>query len=154
MTRLQQGLLAGAVQVALLCGVAGKFAYDRQAYPRAWMKTAPVDPNLPFRGRYVSLRVLAGRGNPEPGPGYSRVRLYVENGRVLASKTEDRGEGANVFPDQDVQLLEALAFFIPEHAEDPSRLKPGEELWVEVTVPPTGRPRPIRLEKRLKPPLP
>ncbi len=150
MTTLQKGLLAGAVQVTLLCGIAGKFAYERQAYPRAWMKTAPIDPNLPFRGRYVSLRALAGRGNPEPGANYSRVRLYVENGRVLAAKTEGRGENASALPGLDIQSLEPLAFFIPEHAEDPSRLKPGEELWVEVTVPPTGPPRPIRLEKRLK----
>jgi hypothetical protein len=38
-----------------------------------------------------------------------------------------------------------LAYFIPEHAPDPSRLKPGQELWVEVTLPPKGDPRPIRL---------
>jgi len=38
-----------------------------------------------------------------------------------------------------------LSYFLPEHAIDPSRRQPGEELWVEVTVPTKGPPRPIRL---------
>jgi hypothetical protein len=42
-------------------------------------------------------------------------------------------------------LAEPLAYFIPEHAPDPSRRAPGEELWVEVTIPRAGAPRPIRL---------
>ena len=40
---------------------------------------------------------------------------------------------------------ERIAFFIPEHAPDPSRRPPGEELWAEVTLPKKGPPRPIRL---------
>jgi hypothetical protein len=36
-------------------------------------------------------------------------------------------------------------YFIPKHADDPSQRPQGEELWVEVTVPPKGPPRPIRL---------
>ena len=43
------------------------------------------------------------------------------------------------------QLAGPLAYFIPEHAVDPSRTRPGETLWAEVTLPPTGAPRPIRL---------
>ncbi len=38
-----------------------------------------------------------------------------------------------------------VAYFIPEHVKDPSLLEPGEELWVEATLPPDGMPRPIRL---------
>ena len=38
-----------------------------------------------------------------------------------------------------------LAYFIPERVPDPSRRAPGEELWVEVTLPRRGPPRPIRL---------
>ena len=34
---------------------------------------------------------------------------------------------------------------IPEHVPDPSRRPAGEELWVEVTIPRAGAPRPIRL---------
>ena len=44
-----------------------------------------------------------------------------------------------------VDTSEPVAFFIPEHIPDPSRRPAGEELWVEVTVPRSGPPRPIRL---------
>ena len=40
---------------------------------------------------------------------------------------------------------EQIAYFIPEHVPDPSVRAPGEELWVEVTLPRKGAPRPIRL---------
>jgi hypothetical protein len=39
----------------------------------------------------------------------------------------------------------AIDFFVPEHAESPLPLKPGRELWVELTVPPLGLPRAIQL---------
>jgi len=42
-------------------------------------------------------------------------------------------------------LAAPLAFFITEHIPDPSRRPPGEELWVEVTIPKKGPPRPIRI---------
>ena len=43
------------------------------------------------------------------------------------------------------RLLDPVAFFIPEHIPDPSFRPKGEELWVEVSVPKKGPPRPIRL---------
>ncbi len=42
-------------------------------------------------------------------------------------------------------LSSSVLFFIPEHVKDPSRRATGEELWVEVTLPKKGPPRPIRL---------
>lgn len=48
-----------------------------------------------------------------------------------------RGETDEVQP--------AVAFFIPPNVPDPSRRPAGEELWVEVSVPKSGAPRPIRL---------
>jgi hypothetical protein len=44
-----------------------------------------------------------------------------------------------------LQLQQPVDFYIPEHANDPSRTKPGQELWIEVTVPPKGPPRPLQL---------
>jgi hypothetical protein len=41
-----------------------------------------------------------------------------------------------------------VAFFIPEHVPDPSRRPPGEQLWIEATIPKKGIPRPIRLGVR------
>jgi len=46
---------------------------------------------------------------------------------------------------EKLYVNEPVAFFIPEHANNPARLNPGEELWVEVTVPKKGPPRPLRL---------
>ena len=43
------------------------------------------------------------------------------------------------------QQKQAVAYFIPSDAPDPSIRPAGEELWVEVSVPKTGAPRPIRL---------
>ena len=50
-------------------------------------------------------------------------------------------------------LAEPVAFFIPEHIPDPSRRQEGEELWVEVTIPKKGPPRPdpFGCEKRRRP---
>jgi len=42
-------------------------------------------------------------------------------------------------------LVETVAFFIPENIPDPSLRQAGDELWVEVTIPKQGPPRPIRL---------
>jgi hypothetical protein len=76
--------------------------------------------------------------------------LSVREGHLVASPAEhptglhvtrwknNRGE-------EITALSETVAFFLPEHAKDPSWRKPGEELWVEVTVPKKGPPRPIQL---------
>lgn len=103
-----RGLVLAALHLALVGALGGKLLLDRARYPRMWVKTLPVDPDLPIRGRYVQLRV------EPPGTGAPQV----------------------------------LAFFIPEHGPDPSRRPPGEELWAEVTVPPRGPLRPIRLGVR------
>jgi hypothetical protein len=39
---------------------------------------------------------------------------------------------------------EPVLIFIPERAQIP-HLEPGDEMWVEVTLPAQGPPRPIRL---------
>jgi hypothetical protein len=39
-----------------------------------------------------------------------------------------------------------VPYFIPDGVPDPTIRKPGEKLWVEVSVPKNGAPRPIRLE--------
>ena len=105
MKLLIRGLILTAVQGLIVFSLAAKYQVDREKLPREWMKTAPFDPNLPIRGRYVRLQLV-------DQPKYAHV---------------------------------PIAFFIPEHVPDPSRRQIGEELWVEVTVPEKGPPRPIRL---------
>jgi hypothetical protein len=44
-----------------------------------------------------------------------------------------------------LRLSDPVSFYLAEHATSPLPVKPGQELWVEVTVPPKGPPRPIQL---------
>jgi hypothetical protein len=109
MTRLQRGLLLAAAQCALALSLTGKLLYDRSTRPRVWVKTAPYDPSLPLRGRYLALRLApdaAGRWHRET------------NGAIVL-------------------------FFVPELTL--SFENERQELWVEVTIPKSGPPRPIRL---------
>ena len=160
MTPLIKGLVLAAVQVGLVASVGAKLLYDRATRPRVWTLSAPYDPNLPIRGRYVSLQlVVEPRGVRETKPGSTSqppqsITLRVEGDRLVAEAKapqltydpsdlhlrliDRRGEKLTV-------LAEPVAFFIPEHIPDPSRRPEGEELWVEVTIPKKGSPRPIRL---------
>ena len=144
MKRLHRGIAVTALQCLLVLSVAGKYAIDRERLPHAWAKTAPVDPNLPVRGRYLSLRLEVEGG--EALPAFGPVQLSAEDGRLVAAPAmSPAGVMVTVGRERRRVLVEPVAFFLPEHAADPSRLKPGEELWVEVSVPSRGAPRPIRL---------
>ena len=57
MTLTKRGLLLAALQCMIVLSVTGKLLYDRQTCPRVWVSTAQYDPNLPIRGRYLSLRL-------------------------------------------------------------------------------------------------
>jgi len=62
MTLTAKGLVLAALECALALSVGGKLLYDRATCPRVWVRTAPWDPDLPIRGRYLALRLT-----PEPG---------------------------------------------------------------------------------------
>jgi hypothetical protein len=152
MTTAIKGALLGAVQLAMILSLGGKMLIDRSNLPRIWVKVVPFDPNLPIRGRYVSLRVTAEARGFSSGFIYGTSKLSVEDGKLVARPTEDSGgQMVNVSGDPPVATLsEPIAYFIPEHVDDPSRRPPDEELWVEVTVPPKGPPRPIQLGVKKK----
>jgi len=144
MTTLQRGIVLGVVHCLLVLSIAGKYALDRDSLPRVWARSAPFDPSLPIRGRYVSLRleVVFPGGPPRQS---TPVTLTAENG-MLTARPSSTSSGPTVMPNREGWVLaEPVAYFLPEHAPDPSRVKPGEELWVEVTVPRAGPPRPVRL---------
>ena len=161
MSPFAKGLIIALIHVCLVTALGAKFLYDRTTLPKVWVKTAPYDPTLPIRGRYVSLQVIVEpRGiketKQEPGGWQPAqpVRLRVENERLSAEakqkSTQDDSSGLQAryikIGDESVAVLdEPVAFFIPEHVPDPSRRPPGEQLWVETTIPRKGPPRPIRL---------
>jgi uncharacterized membrane-anchored protein len=57
MTATHKALLLAGLHLALVLSLGGKLLFDRATRPRYWLKAAPVDPDLPIRGRYVRLRV-------------------------------------------------------------------------------------------------
>lgn len=149
MTRKSRGLALAALQLLLALAVFGRLQLDRIIQPRVWARTVPIDPVDPLRGRYLRLWLEAEdrRASPE-----ANVVFAVENDRLVVRDAPAAAgirlrelppaDSGKVVPDKPV------AFFLPESAADPSQLGPGQELWVEVTVPPHGLPRPIRLEVR------
>lgn len=159
MTGLAKGLIIAAAHVGLVASLGGKLYYDRATRPRVWARTAPYDPDLPIRGRYVSLRLLVEpRGIQElpqaTGQLPQAISLRVENNRLIgvaeaADSSYDSRDLHIVFVERRGEKLamvdQAVAYFIPEHIPDPSIRAAGEDLWVEVTVPNKGPPRPIRL---------
>jgi uncharacterized membrane-anchored protein len=82
-----------------------------------------------------------------------RAKLKVENNKLLAIRipeADQSSKGVNItaWPDtscDEMRLDEPVNFYIAEHAADPTRLQPGQELWMEVTVPRQGPPRPLQL---------
>lgn len=168
MSRLMKGLALALVQMLIMGSVAAKLVVDRARYPKVWVETAPFDPDLPIRGRYVRLAVVvevddSNAPDDQPFPedlqfpdsafrSYFGGRLEVRGnpGRLVAVP-DDSGRhsfraGGCVGGDEECVVLdEPLAFFIPERIPDPSIRQEDEELWVEVTLPPKGAPRPIRL---------
>lgn len=162
MTRTaRRGLAVAALHVLIVASLGAKLLIDRSTLPRVWAQAAPIDPDLPIRGRYVQLRVEATlEGEPpvsaeraalEPlGEQRLRVALSVRDGELIATPT---ATATNALAARRVErkgrravVVDApLAYFIPEHAPDPSIRAADEQLWVEVTVPRSGPPRPIRL---------
>jgi hypothetical protein len=151
---MRKGLLVAALHVAIVASLGAKLLVDRATRPRVWARAVPVDPNLPIRGRYVSLRLEAalGQGVSRDTLQPIRIELSAHDGQLVATTgSYPHGLDARVVEregERVVQLAQPLAYFIPEHVADPSRRPSGEELWVEVTIPRKGAPRPIRLGVR------
>ncbi len=64
MNAFRKGIIVAALQCALVLSLTGKLLYDRATCPRVWVKTLRYDPNLPIRGRYLSLVLAPDVGAP------------------------------------------------------------------------------------------
>lgn len=146
--RLRKGLIVAALHLALVASLGAKMLADRAMRPRVWARVVPFDPDLPIRGRYVRM-AIEGAGDDNVRTAYSgyfepvvrnNALVFIPSGDDGLYGTAELREGRYV-----VRLREPLAYFIPEHIPDPSMRAGGEELWVEVTLPRRGPPRPIRL---------
>jgi hypothetical protein len=82
-----------------------------------------------------------------------QAKLVVEKDRLVAIRlpeiTESRvGQMVSVQPGsscESLRVVQPVNFYVAEHAQSPLPLKQGDELWIEVTVPPKGPPRPLQL---------
>jgi len=150
-----KGLILAGLQLLLVASLGAKLLMDRATLPRVWVRATPYGPNLPIRGRYISLRLEVQRPPGVEPANYpeNRAALRVENNQLVAVPAKPGQDGVWIAAQRPqtpgapagVVLQEPVAFFIPERVPDPSRRPRGEELWVEVTVPKKGPPRPIRL---------
>lgn len=150
MTTRRAGVVLALFQAGLLLLVGLTFWIERLTAPRLWALAQPVDPNLPIRGRYVSLRLRVPLSGVETsGSTTPSVILQGQGDRLVAENDGDgeRYAGALIRRDGQtlVELSEPLALFIPPDVKDPSRRSPSDPLWVEVTLPRSGPPRPIQL---------
>ena len=99
-------------------------------------------------------------GAVKPGPFFLRpiavsfnANLKVVNNALVAVRlegTEDPNAGEEVIgtegsPCNQMHLASSTDYFISDTAQSPMPPKQGQELWIEVTVPPKGPPRPIQL---------
>jgi hypothetical protein len=130
------------------------------------MRTAQFDPNLPLRGRYLALQLAVDACSlPRDSSTWQswnangmgnwrwKVRPVARDGKLVVELARDRTRPEltqQIFLPKDrpcdrAALQDAAEYFIGDRDKSPFPLKPGEELWVEVTVPPVGPPRPIQL---------
>ena len=83
-------------------------------------------------------------------PVFFPADLKVENNQLVAVEITDEerqesGQMVEAPPCQQFRLAKPVDYYIAEHAPDPSWTKQGRELWIEVTLPPKGPPRPLAL---------
>jgi len=88
-----------------------------------------------------------------PDTVWFQARLSVKDNKLTALRIPESQDSVSTqsvtappgAPCDQMRLTEHVDFYIPEHANDPTFLKQGQELWIEVTVPPKGPPLPLQL---------
>ncbi len=146
--------------------------------PRVWARTVAIDPEMPMRGRYLSLQLTVDgcqstlpsakaaafprdiNGAAIRGP--YRVRASVDlpcrsegpeqppAGHPHSGRSEWRPWAAGFSrgrarPATPCASIRRSISTLPSTRQSPLPLKPGQELWIEVTVPPKGPPGPSQL---------
>jgi uncharacterized membrane-anchored protein len=117
-------------QSTLLSAEQAAMPHDKDGLPSGKMYIVRAPQQVQFEAR---LRV---QGNTLEAIRIPEAQNQTEGQMVMANP----GSKCN-----EMQLETPVDFYIPEHAADPTPSKRGQELWVEVTVPPNGPPRPVQL---------
>jgi hypothetical protein len=155
-------MLVAALQVGLVASLGGKYLYDRLTQPRVWVQAASCDLSLPVRGRYVRLQLVVA---PEEQDGQTAascedttaVSLRVQGDKLIAipARRQHPYDPAHLHLKSltggtapCTVLDKTVALFIPGNLPEAALARHGQELWVEVSVPASGLPRPIRLGRK------
>ena len=163
MTSRNRAVAVVVIQCLFVSSIAAKYLHERVTRPRVWVRAVQYDPELPMRGRYLALSpTVDACGLKMSPPANSKstswyqsheVQLVAREGKLVAEDAEHRlprGDYQSAIvtdriPCEHATVSPGVNLFIPEPAHSPFPLKPGQELWVEVTVPPSGPPRAIQL---------
>jgi len=113
---------------------------------------------LPSAKAAAFPRDLSGAVKPgpfvmRPVPVTFRANLKVQNNQLVAVLIEDdetgrAGQEVSAVPGgtcDQMRLATPVNYYISDTAKSPLPLKAGQELWVEVTLPPKGPPRPLQM---------
>ncbi len=163
----KNAVIVALIHIALVSSLGAKLLYDRATRPRVWVRTQTYDPNLPIRGRYAALTLVFPDPKPpvEPKTDTSKtvvapIYSYWDSGKIVIvdGKATVQLCEKQFAPDcmqffhtktltgeKILSLNQPVLFFLPDTAADPQRLQRGDQLWVEVTLPRKGPPRPIQL---------
>ena len=142
-------LMLASVDAVILASLAAILFVERAVWPRVWVKTVVANAAVPPRGRYATVRI---EFEAQSGLRGGEVALSVRAGRLVATPsalpTGTRLSGSLRWGIADAGPLlvdPPLTVFLPAYLTNPWPRPPDEEVWVEVTVPAHGAPRPIRL---------
>ncbi len=113
--------------------------------PSAELAAMPRDQNGVQTGTRYKIR--------GPQPVTFPARLRVDGKRLAAiripeSESQSGAQMVSASPGsscEELRLETPVDFYLGEHAANPTPVRSGQELWVEVTVPPKGPPRPTQL---------
>src|SRR6266849_5069416 len=106
MNPTRKGIILAVVQLALVASLGAKYAIERARFPHVWTQTAAYDPDLPIRGRYLS------------------VRVRVDADRVYGGSEVPQGNVVNFWSDQrDVYLRAEGGHLVAYPAPQPTGLR-------------------------------
>jgi hypothetical protein len=85
-----------------------------------------------------------------------QAKLAVRDQKLIAIRVPESGTSTPTqtvaawpgAPCDQLNLSSPVDFYIPDNATDPTSLKQGQQLWIEVTLPPKGPPRPLQLARK------
>jgi hypothetical protein len=148
------------VHAVIILSLGMQAAIDQERLPRAWAQAVAVSAGSRVHGRYLTVNVsavtdagLVPRVDVVNGRSVSRstpIALEARDGRLVAHKAPTSYVDlvpADARPGAPAMIAQRVEYFLPPAAGDPMPLLRRGELWVEVSVPPQGPPRPLRLGK-------